>query len=288
MSDNSHFVRGRGEMPVLTMKTHTGASMDIYRHGAHLTSWKTASGKEWMFLSDHAVFAAGSAIRGGVPVIFPQFSGFGPGQRHGFARNVNWQLVRTDNTGDRAQCTFALEANTATQALWPHRFRAEFTPVLHNDSLTMTLTIHNTDSQPFTFSAALHTYFAVNNIHDAKLRGLNGCQFWDNNESDFHRDRFFDESAELEFPDAIDRVYFNCQKPLHLIGGNDQLKIQAQGFTEVVVWNPGAEATKKLDDMADDEYQKMLCVEAAIVDTPIILEPGQVWSGSQVLSQESK
>jgi glucose-6-phosphate 1-epimerase len=52
------------------------------------------------------------------------------------------------------------------------------------------------------------------------------------------------------------------------------------------VWNPGAEAAKKLDDMADEEYQKMLCVEAAIVDKPVTLTPGETWSGSQVLVQE--
>lgn len=286
MLDASPFASGRGGLPVLTLKTAAGASMDIYRHGSHLTSWKTATGKEWIFLSEQAAFSPGSAIRGGVPVIFPQFSGFGSGQRHGFARNADWQLTQAESSDESSQCIFTLAANDATLKLWPHRFRAEFKAVLRNDRVSMTLTIHNIDSKPFTFSAALHTYFAINDIHQVQLHGINGLQFWDNNGSDFQRDRYIDEKNILEFPDAIDRVYFNCQKPLHLVDGRDRLAIQAHEFTEVVVWNPGAEATKNLNDMADDEYQKMLCVEAAIIDNPITLGPGETWSGSQTLRQE--
>lgn len=286
MLDVSPFARGRSGLPVLTLKTAAGASMDIYRHGAHLSSWKSKTGKEWMFLSEQAVFSPSSAIRGGVPVIFPQFSGFGSGQRHGFARNVDWQLTQAESSDESSQCIFTLVANDTTLKLWPHHFRAEFKAVLQNDRLSMTLTIHNIDKKPFNFSAALHSYFAINDIHQVQLQGINGLQFWDNNGSDFQQDRFIDKKNILEFPDAIDRVYFNCQKPLHLVDGHERLAIQAQGFTEVVVWNPGAEATKKLSDMADNEYQKMLCVEAAIIDNLITLHPDEAWSGSQVLRQE--
>lgn len=280
------FSNGSNGQPVLTLKTPHGASMDIYRHGAHLTSWKTTTGREWMFLSGVADFSPGSAIRGGVPIIFPQFSGFGSGQRHGFARNVEWQLTQATSSGESSQCIFTLQENDATLKLWPHRFTVKFTATLENDRLTMMLSIHNSGSTPFTFSAALHTYFAVSDIHRVQLTGLEGRRYWDNNGSDFHKDRFVDNQNTLQFPGAIDRVYFDCQTPLQLIDGNDHLEIQAQEFTEVVVWNPGAEATKKLPDMADHEYQKMLCVEAAIFDKPITLNAGETWSGSQILKQK--
>ncbi len=284
MSNHSLWQTGRGEFAKLTLTNTSGASADIYRYGAHLTSWKTASGKEWMFLSEQAQFAAGKAIRGGVPVIFPQFSGFGAGQRHGFARNFEWQLEsEPGEQNGESRCKFILDANDNTVAIWPHHFRAEFIPSLTAQQLTMTLVIHNLDLAPFTFTAALHTYFAVSNIHKVALQGLSGQSYWDNNGSDFTHDRFTQNDDQLTFPDAIDRVYFSCQKPLQLIDGNDRLMIQADGFTEVVVWNPGEEATKKLDDMADNEYQKMLCIEAALIDKPVTLSPGEVWQGSQIL-----
>lgn len=48
-------------------------------------------------MSKNAVFAPPKAIRGGVPVCFPQFSNFGPlGQQHGFVRNKQWRLVESN------------------------------------------------------------------------------------------------------------------------------------------------------------------------------------------------
>lgn len=275
---------GRGQMAKLHLTTSAGACAEIYPYGAHITSWKTAAGREWMFLSRQAQFEPGKAIRGGVPVIFPQFSGFGPGQRHGFARNVEWQLE--DESATSAQesvCRFILQADDKSLAIWPHRFRAELMPLLSESQLKMTLTIHNIDDKPFSFTAALHTYFAVTDLYRVQLRGLKGLSYWDNNGSDFQRDRFIFVQDTLEFPDAIDRVFFANSNPLRLVDGNHSLTIENPGFREVVVWNPGAEATKKLNDMADDEYRQMLCVEAAIIDQPITLLPGESWSGAQVL-----
>lgn len=275
---------GRGQMAKIDLTTPAGASAEIYPYGAHITSWKTAAGREWMFLSRQAQFEPGKAIRGGVPVIFPQFSGFGPGQRHGFARNMEWQLEgEPAASAKESSCRFILQADDKSLALWPHRFRAEFIPLLSESQLKMTLTIHNIDDKPFSFTTALHTYLAVTDLHQVQLCGLKGLSYWDNNGSDFQRDRFIFAQDTLEFPDAIDRVFFANSNPLQLIDGNHELTIENPGFHEVVVWNPGAEATKKLNDMADDEYRQMLCVEAAIIDRPITLMPGESWSGAQVL-----
>lgn len=284
MLKNPSWQTGRGQMTKLDLTTPTGASAEIYPYGAHITSWKTAAGREWMFLSRQAQFEPGKAIRGGVPVIFPQFSGFGQGQRHGFARNVEWQLEgELAASAKESSCRFVLQSDDKSLAIWPHRFRAEFVPLLSESQLKMTLTIHNIDDKPFSFTAALHTYFAVTDLHQVQLCGLKGLSYWDNNGSDFQRDRFIFAQDTLEFPDAIDRVFFANSNLLQLVDGNHKLTIENPGFHEVVVWNPGAEATKKLNDMADDEYRRMLCVEAAIIDRPITLMPGESWSGAQVL-----
>lgn len=53
-----------------------------------MTSWRDPSGAELLFVSAKAVFAPPKAIRGGVPVCWPQFSDMGPLGQHGFARNA--------------------------------------------------------------------------------------------------------------------------------------------------------------------------------------------------------
>ena len=84
---------GNGNMPKMVLSTADGARAEIYLHGAHLTSWVPAGGSEALFLSPKAEFVQGSAIRGGVPVIFPQFSDLGPLPKHGFARTLDWEPV---------------------------------------------------------------------------------------------------------------------------------------------------------------------------------------------------
>lgn len=58
--------------------THSsGSSVDIHRHGATVTSFRTAAGKEMLFVSNSAVFDRVKPIRGGIPLIFPQFGDSG-------------------------------------------------------------------------------------------------------------------------------------------------------------------------------------------------------------------
>jgi hypothetical protein len=51
-------------------------------------SWVTPDGRERLFLSDKAVFDGSVAIRGGIPVCWPQFAGLGELPKHGFVRTL--------------------------------------------------------------------------------------------------------------------------------------------------------------------------------------------------------
>lgn len=51
-----------------------------------------------------------------------------------------------------------------------------------------------------------------------------------------------------------------------------------------MVWNPWDKKAKAMADFGDDEYKHMLCVEAAAVEKPITLKPGEEWRGRQELS----
>ena len=57
--------------------------------------------------------------------------------------------------------------------------------------------------------------------------------------------------------------------------GGDLL-VTTGGFTDTVLWNPGAEA---LPDVPAGDRAGFLCLEPALL-TPTTLEPGAVWRGS--------
>jgi glucose-6-phosphate 1-epimerase len=270
-------------MKKIILKHPSGAEAEIYDYGAHLTRWRSASGREWIFTSRNAVYQEGKAIRGGVPIIFPQFNAFGSGPRHGFARTAMWHAEEVQQEKDITCCRFTLQSSAATLAVWPHQFSASFEVQLQPDALRMILSINNTDIKPLQFTAALHTYFSVNNFPACTLHNLQGKSYWDNG-NDFSIRHVCKENS-LHFNDAIDRMVFDVKSPLELHDGESRLHIEQRGFSDVVVWNPGVAGAKALSDMADDEYQRMLCVEAVQVDRPVLLAPGDSWQGEQWLKE---
>src|SRR6185295_5784580 len=88
--------------PAIALQTPDGARATVLLHGAHVVSWQPAGRGEMLYLSPKAVAGDGRAVRGGIPVIFPQFERRGPLPRHGFARNRAWQLIDSQQQGRHA------------------------------------------------------------------------------------------------------------------------------------------------------------------------------------------
>lgn len=260
----------------LTLQAADGARAEIHAQGAHLTSWRNAAGDEPLFLSARSGFASGAAIRGGVPVIFPQFASEGPLPKHGFARTQPWALV-----GQQAgHVRWALQDNEATRAIWPHPFLCELSVDIGGPQLKITLSVRNTGDAPMIFTAALHTYLRVAAIADVRVLGLKGLRYRDSaNGNAEHIER----AEELAIVGEVDRIYFDAPAQLDLVEPARRLQIAQQGFSDTVVWNPGAEKGAALADMEDAGYQRMLCIEAALIGRPVHLAPGENWGGSQTL-----
>ncbi|CAG5123526.1 unnamed protein product, partial [Candidula unifasciata] len=74
---------------ILFLDRGDGNTALVHLHGATLLSWK-CRGIEHLYLSQTAVFDNKKAIRGGVPVVFPNFGPWPLGPQHGFARIKRW------------------------------------------------------------------------------------------------------------------------------------------------------------------------------------------------------
>jgi Aldose 1-epimerase len=66
-----------------------------------------------------------------------------------------------------------------TRKMWPHKFKAVYSVHLHGENLHTDLRIINEGDKPFTFTAALHSYFEVADIGKAKVHGLKGLAYLD-------------------------------------------------------------------------------------------------------------
>lgn len=273
---------GPGGLPRGVLTHESGSRVEVYPQGAHVTSWRDVRGRELLFLSQRAVLAPGSAIRGGVPVVFPQFAAQGPLPKHGFARTSEWSVLEHGIDGaSRAHVGLALESSERTLAIWPHRFRTELRVHLTAESLILQLRVRNPGEDPFDFTCALHAYLRVEDIEHARLQGLQGARYVDKVRG---RDADVQPGTALALGGETDRIYVGAPDHLVLLDGDRPLGVRKTGFPDYVVWNPWKEKAAALPDMADSEYREMLCVEAAVAATAIRLPPGGDWLGEQILT----
>lgn len=266
--------------PCLRMSLPGGDTVLVALHGAHVLSW-VSGGRERLYLSPKALIDGKSAIRGGVPLCFPQFNQRGSLPKHGFVRNLPWTAEPVAEwVGSAAQLALHLTDSDATRALWPQAFSATLLVQLAPDSLQLTLVVRNTDAQPLTFTGALHSYLAVQDITTVWLSGLQGQPSWD-----ALTDQLGLQEDDVFFDGEFDRVYVAASAPLTLHDGSHRLRIsQSDSLADTVVWNPGAELCARLADMPSDGYSQMLCVEAAQVLKPVSVAAGATWQGWQRLT----
>lgn len=264
-----------------------GDTATVALHGAQVLSWAAADGAERLFLSPRAVFDGRTALRGGAPVCFPQFNQRGPLPKHGFARNLPWQPAAADAglPAGSAQAAFELADSDATRALWPHGFRARLTATLSPGRLAIGFSVENTGTDAFDFTLALHSYLRTGDIAATRLHGLGGAAVWDAVRDQRHPAEPARAAEPVTFDGEFDRVYAARRAPLRLAGSGSTLEIaQDAVFPETVVWNPGEALCAQLADMPADGWRHMVCVEAAAIDTPVHLAPGQHWAGAQTLT----
>ncbi|KAF9898843.1 hypothetical protein BX616_003550, partial [Lobosporangium transversale] len=123
---------------------------------------------------------------------------------------------------------------------------------------------------------------------ESKVRviGLNGVDYADKVLQQSSR-----QDGEAVIRGEVDRVYANVKSTdidIHY-GADEQqngrgIKLSKNGLNDIVVWNPWIEKSAGMADFGDEEYHRMICVEAGQVAEFIALASGDSWEGSQVLS----
>ena len=256
---------GLGNLPWLTV-TGPHATATVYRHGAHVALFQPHGARPVLFMSQQSRSEPGKPIRGGVPVIFPWFGAHptdSAAPAHGTARLTEWNLIGTAQRPDGAvDLLFALPPFL--------QYR-----VAIGRQLELTLEVCNTDKSPLRFEEALHTYFAVSDIHQCSVTGLEDARYDSTVEGVTQKSQG---PNPIRFTAETDRLYLNTQTTcvIHDPGWQRRIVVAKSGSDSTVVWNPWIAKSKAMPDFSDDEWPGMLCIETVNArSNAITLAPGQ-------------
>jgi len=271
----AQLVEGNGGLPMVRV-TSPEASGEMYLHGAHVTSWKPQGADEVIFLSSRSKFESGRAIRGGVPICFPWFGGKADDPKapaHGFVRAKSWQLESIAQTGGAVTVAMFTESNEDTKKWWPAEFRLVHR-VKFGSELVLELELTNTGKTSLRFEEALHTYHRVGSIEAARVRGLDAVQYLDKTDSN----RKKTQHGEVAIVSETDSVYLDTSAAVELEDPvlRRRTRVTKENSRTTVVWNPWKEKARTFSDFAEDEWMRMICIEASNAsDFAVDVAPGQ-------------
>jgi glucose-6-phosphate 1-epimerase len=201
--------------------------------------------------------------RGGVPVLFPQFAEYGLGRKHGLVRDQVWQI-----SSDQRGHSYVLEPHESHA--WYGRAHCEISAKMDAHQLTLIWSITNLGDVSFEFGGGLHPYFAVADIQQVRISGLEQIAFDDR----YGRTLalcgdicgFDDQPFERLYCSTPDVVVFDGLRRLHL---------SCEGFDEWMIWNPAKDLSAALVDLPDEDWKKFICIEPVIAKKQKQLHPKQ-------------
>ncbi|KAJ0090371.1 hypothetical protein Patl1_14221 [Pistacia atlantica] len=126
---------------------------------------------------------------------------------------------------------------------------------------------------------------------EVRVEGLETLDYLDNLQN---KERFTEQGDAITFESEVillwfiqvDKIYLSTPMKIAILDHEKKrtFVIRKDGLPDAVVWNPWDKKAKAMADFGDDEYKHMLCVEAAAIEKPITLKPGEEWRGRQELS----
>ena len=265
---------------------HNGAELVVAQQGAHIVSYQRTGEKPLIWPNDDVVFKKGKGIRTGVPVCWPWFGVFDrnpqsvkamylgdePAGAHGFVRTADWAMVGVEAEGTALRVELALPVPEGGFPGWPHQVDLKMSLLL-DDQLHIRLTSHNRGTETVSLSQALHSYFAVSDVRQVHVEGLDGLDYIETLD-DW---KTVPQAGDLHFTGETDRIYLDTPPQLSIVDPAWQRRIQltSSGSRSAVIWNPWIDRAAQFSDMAADGWQRMLCIETAnVMNDVVTLAPG--------------
>ncbi|MEM6518178.1 MAG: D-hexose-6-phosphate mutarotase [Cyanobacteria bacterium P01_C01_bin.70] len=270
------FVEGKGGFPYIEVANDQATALISLYGGQVLAFQPTAASHGLMFVSENAYYQTGKAIKGGAPICWPWFGPDPKGQgrpNHGFARSRLWQVKSTQALPSGAtQVILGFSYSNDTRELWPYEFELSI-EITVGRVLELVLVSGNLGDRPFDITQALHTYFAVGDITQTQVLGLDGTTYIDKVDDQKTKSQ----AGAVAIASEVDRIYQGVPSELTIQDDalDRQIRITSTGSQTAVVWNPWIEVSAKSGDLTDDAYQHFICVETTNAADDVVTVPAR-------------
>jgi D-hexose-6-phosphate mutarotase len=270
---------GDAGLPLLVVENKLGRAV-LSIQGAHLMSLQPTGKPEMLWLSPKCVLQAGTPIRGGIPLCLPWFGPSTDGTlQHGFGRIMKWSLAAVEACTDGStRIVLELAGDASVNALWPHAFRFRLEAVI-GTSLKLSLSAANLSPTAAPFAFAFHTYFAVPNIADVRVAGLENTTFIDDTDKTARKVQ----QGEVAITAFTDRIYLDVPavQVLKIPTGNIRIESAAKC---AVVWNCWTN-DKNMADIGEGNHIGYICVERCdVADRAVTIPVGGNYQRAMALS----
>lgn len=222
-------------------------SASVMDRGATITSWHPSHAHEALFVSSSA-HEDDFEFHGGIPLCAPWFGTGRDGDaphKHGLVRLADWRFVSGKQLGDATQMVWELAQTDVAHLPGAERYPDDLVyrcTATFGARLDLDLTI-SSPTRDAVIDAAFHTYFLVNNVMQAEVRGAT--------------------PEPLRFEGAHDGVnpgVLDDGGPISIVLPDRIIDVEGRGARDVVVWNPGPTPPEGQQQLASD-WRRMLCVE---------------------------
>ncbi len=269
------FAAGAGGLPFVRM-TNKAAEAEVCLLGGHVWAFQRTGGRPVLWMSPKAVFAEGKPIRGGIPVCWPWFGALkdkADAPAHGYVRTRLWEVREVQEPSpSKTLLVLGLRSESAPSDLFPHPFDLTIS-VEVGDELVVDLVTVNRGAAAFSYTAALHTYFAVSEVRNVSVGGLDGCAYIDTVGGVWRTGQR--QKDVVRFEAEVDRIYQNTNSECVI---NDpawkrRIHVAKQGSASTVVWNPWTAKAERLTDLGGENYPRFVCVETTNAADDVVVVP---------------
>ena len=271
---------GDAGLPMLLVENRQARAV-IALQGAHVMSFQPKGQREMLWISPKTLFESGKPIRGGIPLCLPWFGPHSEDKTwlHGFARTRQWTLVGSNTLADGAtRLVLELSGEATLCALWPHDFLFHLEIVV-GKTLRLEMTVENRGQASAPLAFAFHTYFAVPDVAQAVISGLEGTSFIDKTDNLARKTQ----QGDVTISAMTDRVYLDVPAKQRIKSEDGAITIESPSRC-AIVWNAWHN-DKNIGDIGEGNHVGYVCVERGdVADHAVTLAPGAPYRCWMVLA----